>query len=279
MAFNWGAAASIAQAGTGIGAPILSAVVSSKQNRDQRQFLLDRYNQERADSLSDWYRENEYGEYVWNKMNQYNSPSAQMARYKEAGLNPALIYGQSNVAPAIATANFNTPKTGSYNPQRIDVSGIANAFNRGLDQYIAYRDSAVRSDNVRAQTDVLRQQKMNAAMQGAGIALDNQKKAEEMPYVKDRANASLRMSLQALENSVQQFQLNEMRNRREEASNSLYLREGDMRLKGMQSDNTRKELELNLIRAGINPSDPTIIRMLGQFFDKDIKNILRYLKR
>lgn len=36
---------------------------------------------------------------MWNKANEYNSPAAQMARYKAAGLNPNLIYG-SGVASA-----------------------------------------------------------------------------------------------------------------------------------------------------------------------------------
>ncbi len=31
----------------------------------------------------------------WNMQNAYNDPSAQMARLKQAGLNPNLIYGQS----------------------------------------------------------------------------------------------------------------------------------------------------------------------------------------
>jgi hypothetical protein len=31
---------------------------------------------------------------MWNKANDYNSPKSQMGRFKEAGLNPNLIYGQ-----------------------------------------------------------------------------------------------------------------------------------------------------------------------------------------
>lgn len=34
----------------------------------------------------------------WNRENAYNSPTQQMARFKAAGLNPDLIYGQSNEA-------------------------------------------------------------------------------------------------------------------------------------------------------------------------------------
>lgn len=33
---------------------------------------------------------------MWNAQNAYNTPSAQMARYRDAGLNPNLIYGQGS---------------------------------------------------------------------------------------------------------------------------------------------------------------------------------------
>lgn len=35
---------------------------------------------------------------MWNKSNEYNSPQAQMARLKQAGLNPNLVYGSGNVS-------------------------------------------------------------------------------------------------------------------------------------------------------------------------------------
>lgn len=40
----------------------------------------------------------------WQRENQYNSPAAQMERYKAAGLNPNLIYGQSN--PSAGSPSF-----------------------------------------------------------------------------------------------------------------------------------------------------------------------------
>lgn len=39
----------------------------------------------------------------WELQNQYNTPEAQMARYVAAGLNPNLIYSQSNEAGSIAS--------------------------------------------------------------------------------------------------------------------------------------------------------------------------------
>ncbi|WNK13892.1 MAG: DNA pilot protein [Microvirus sp.] len=59
------------------------------------------------------------GKEMFNLSNEYNSPSAQMARYKQAGLNPNLIYGQGspgnapNVLPqyrgAQLSANYKAP--------------------------------------------------------------------------------------------------------------------------------------------------------------------------
>lgn len=37
---------------------------------------------------------------MWNAANAYNTPAAQMARFKAAGLNPNLVYGQMSNSPA-----------------------------------------------------------------------------------------------------------------------------------------------------------------------------------
>ena len=46
---------------------------------------------------------------LWNLMNEYNSPSSQMQRYQEAGLNPNLIYQQGTPGNASSTAGYNMP--------------------------------------------------------------------------------------------------------------------------------------------------------------------------
>lgn len=50
-------------------------------------------------------QEQAYNLELWNLMNQYNSPAAQMQRYQDAGLNPYLIYGQSNATSSPASAS------------------------------------------------------------------------------------------------------------------------------------------------------------------------------
>lgn len=47
---------------------------------------------------------------LWNMQNAYNTPAEQMKRFKEAGLNPNLIYNQTNTAGSI----------GSYSQKNVD---------------------------------------------------------------------------------------------------------------------------------------------------------------
>jgi hypothetical protein len=79
----------------GQGANIASTLITNKQ---QAKTNLDIYNRQRIDALADW-----------NRQNEFNSPAAQMSRFKEAGLSPHLIYGQTNTAPAIRSTEAKAP--------------------------------------------------------------------------------------------------------------------------------------------------------------------------
>lgn len=83
-------------AGVNMGGSILSTILNNKQiqktNEENKQFSLDMYNMNRRDALADW-----------NRTNEYNSPAAQMQRFKDAGLSPHLIYGQMTNAPVVRT--------------------------------------------------------------------------------------------------------------------------------------------------------------------------------
>ena len=68
-------------------------------NKQQRALSLEMYNRQRTDALADW-----------NRQNQFNSPTAQMQRYKEAGLSPHLIYGQTNTAQPVRSSQADVPK-------------------------------------------------------------------------------------------------------------------------------------------------------------------------
>lgn len=63
----------------------------SKENERTR-----KYNLQLAEKQNQWNIDQ------WNREVQYNDPAAQMARFKAAGLNPNLIYGQTNTAPQLS---------------------------------------------------------------------------------------------------------------------------------------------------------------------------------
>ena len=90
----------------------INAISNLFTNKAQKKTALEMYDRQRTDALADW-----------NRQNDYNTPKAQMSRFKEAGLSPHLIYGQTNTAPAVRSSdtkmpNFTAPQidTQSTNP-------------------------------------------------------------------------------------------------------------------------------------------------------------------
>lgn len=76
------------------------------------QFVTNQINYKRQ---MDMYRENR----------EYNSPAAQMQRFKDAGLNPNLIYGQSNTAQPVSVGTSVAP----------DFSFIGSAAQQSIDNF------------------------------------------------------------------------------------------------------------------------------------------------
>ena len=67
---------------------------------------------------------------MWNMENEYNLPTNQMARYKDAGLNPNLIYGQSNPSAGFSSAPSSSVGQGSAPQVRFDnpIDSIVKVF-------------------------------------------------------------------------------------------------------------------------------------------------------
>lgn len=82
-------------AATGLIGPAVQHAYDKK--RDERQF-------EHSREMSEYAYEKDME--MWKMANEYNAPTQQMARLKEAGLNPAMIYGSGGAKTVAAT----TPK-------------------------------------------------------------------------------------------------------------------------------------------------------------------------
>lgn len=79
---------------------------------------------------------------MWEKSNAYNSPEQQMARLKEAGLNPNMMYGNSSQMAAATPMSGATASGGSA----ASGSGIASIFN------------SAQIENMRSQSAVMQEE-------------------------------------------------------------------------------------------------------------------------
>lgn len=128
----------------------LDALIQSGQNKEARRYSTYMYDRQRADALADW-----------NMQNEYNSPQAQMARLKAAGLNPMLVYGSGSQVSSASTPRG--ASEGHWQPQRISVQG-------GLQGSIqAFQDTRIKQ----LQTDLINEQIANLKSRTTGQDIQN----------------------------------------------------------------------------------------------------------
>lgn len=77
---------------------------------------------------------------LWNMQNEYNTPSAQMQRYSDAGLNPNLIYGQGSSGNATGLNAPSAPSAANMRVNPVDnpLIGVAGAAEKAQQFVSAY---------------------------------------------------------------------------------------------------------------------------------------------
>lgn len=98
MRINPSIGSSLISAGTGLLGGLMSGIGAKRAAKEYNKGQM-----ELAKYQNQWNLEQ------WNRQNEYNSPKAQMARYQEAGLNPALLYSQGSSGNASGTLTSATP--------------------------------------------------------------------------------------------------------------------------------------------------------------------------
>lgn len=214
----------------------------------------------------------------WNLQNEYNSPRAEMQRYKDAGLNPNLIYGNSNsggsagsiATPDIQQTQFRTP----------DISGIQGAGSV-LSQF---QDFQIKQ----AQIDIMKQQGNNLALQNMGLEFKNQilgldysdkqtmlptRQATEVARLDQiRANTRFTMTQEEL-NKVRnasdlqtalQMRLSFIEGRAKSRTERAQIEQATRNLK---KDYDLKAMDANLRRIGVMPGSPAWMNAVGTFFN------------
>ena len=130
---------------------------------------------------------------MWNLANAYNTPSAQMARLKDAGLNPNLVYGTGSVAGNTSTQ---TPKY-----QAPDVNFDVDA-GRGIESMAQFQDVGVKQaqvDNLKANSENIRARTITEFIKGSKFISDAKKAAIESRVASELEKTSVETGKQQLE--------------------------------------------------------------------------------
>lgn len=88
--------------------PGLSSIAATIQSESNKAYQKEITNSERRWQEKMIQEEREHNLAQWHRENEYNDPSSQMARLREAGLNPDMLYGNGNVQNIAAHSPFQT---------------------------------------------------------------------------------------------------------------------------------------------------------------------------
>lgn len=131
-------------------ANLIGTSIASKRQAEMSRYNTDatiRANKAMADLQ--WQRDLE----MLAKQNEYNSPANQMMRFKQAGLNPNLIYGQGNAGnTAVSMPRYQAPNVNyGYVPDQ-SVPAMLSGFQDMMLKSLQINNMQAHNDNLRANT-------------------------------------------------------------------------------------------------------------------------------
>ncbi len=211
-------------------------------------------------------RANRHNINFWRMQNEYNDPSAQMARLKAAGLNPNLIYGTS---PSSASGNAQAIAPSKPAPYKFENPLL------GVNMYADTRQKEATTDNLKTQNTVLAQEALLKAAQTAKLGVDTARTQFDLSLATDLRDTSL----QAAQENLKQLEAKtygvDLENKFKDKSMQDRLKRAEYEAKnakatmrGTQLLNALRGLEKDLKELGIERNDPWYFRILGRNWDK-----------
>lgn len=224
----------------------------AKENQKNREYNLMLARQQNQWNIEQWQRENDY-----------NSPTAQMARYRQAGLNPDLIYGQQNTSaasPALTSGAPSSPNDMSAMlSQRNFGTAVQAAINEGLD--IKLKKAQI--NNINADTGQKQAGTQKTIKEVEALTIDNLTRAALNNQALQIGDTVLILNKKAagLTDAQKENLIQSTNNLRQAYDNNKFvIKETLTRIKGMELDNIEKAKET--IRR-----DKRLDAELQQFYD------------
>lgn len=211
-------------------------------------------------------RANKYNIDFWKMQNEYNNPTAQMKRLREAGLNPNMIYGAS---PTSATGN-----AGAIAPAKAAPYNVENPL-KDITQFATVQQKNATTNNLEAQNTVLQQEAILKGAQASKIGIDTAKSQFDYDLAKELRSTSL----QAAQANLRDLQQNIIGKELDNTFKNQGLKDNLLKIyyeaqnaqqnyEGTKLSNTLKQLEIDLRKLGIEKTDPWYFRILGRNYEQ-----------
>lgn len=255
---------------------------TNRMNKKTRQFNVEMYQRQRKDALDDWRMQNEY-----------NHPSQQMARLREAGLNPNLVYGKGADNTAGETRSSSVQAWNPDVPQAHFVSPFNEFMNLELKQ--AQIDNLRTQNTVAAQEALLKAATTDSVLQNTeGSKFDLGQRKNLASYNLEAAAAGVRklnadidftnaqnsradqdlllrtaQTASSIQEAISRMMSEQSKRETDKYQRSLLM--GQM--KSLEKDMQLKQLDIDLKRTGVQPHDKLWQRVLMAQWER-IKNAL-----
>lgn len=201
-----------------------------------------------------------------DKQNAYNTASAQMQRYQDAGLNANAIYGSGSQSAG------NQPSSAKFDTPRVDLRFNPFQMPDMLGQYQDFQMRQAQTDNVKAQTENTRAETINKSLQSTVIDLTGKHREFDLdtktglrPYDFMSKELGVRQKQNDLRKQVEQIKLLKQdqvikmleANQREKSLTSIDL-ENEKKISEILYNKYRNEWA----KEGVTTSDNPILRLI-----------------
>lgn len=248
-------------AGATLAGGAANSISTARQNRKSREFSQQQYTQQRDDNIR-----------LWRMQNDYNSPSSQMQRFRNAGINPNLIYGGSTSGAAGNASGLSAPSasTPQFEPNRLGES-LQDAAGVGINSVYDLRRKGLENDNLRAQNNVIVQDSVLRAAQTAKVMADTKTSKFDLGLKSELRAVSAEAMRENLRQMKQKTTIDGIDSDRRGARLSMdfdlnreKLNQIRAQTKDTKAGTRLKELEEQLQQLGLGSNSPFYFKMLAR---------------
>lgn len=154
---------------------------------------------------------------MWNRQNEYNSPSEAMERFREAGINPNLVvegassWGQAKEMPKYQSVTADYTKVQNKMAAVMQTLGMFNDF-RLKNAQVSNMNAVSRSANAKASLDEMRKEVLSGISTGKRYEWDKEKNKYVTSYDYDtnyghQVHQALMKSMSDIDRNISQVQL------------------------------------------------------------------------